>query len=369
MVRLTRILLTGFKPRQRYNFLDSARICVKPGAGGCGLPQSGGIGGKGSDIYIVAKKRMDFKQFIDTNPTKRFNGKNGENSWRHCLCAPPAGAINIAVPEGVTVMSDTGKVLGDLYKSGDKVLVAEGGEGGNSFNNFLGQKGNSVMIRLDLKLIADVGFVGFPNAGKSTLLRALSKAKPKVANYPFTTLRPELGIAVYEDLRQISMADLPGIIEGSHLNHGLGHRFLKHIERTNFLFVVVDLHGFHLGPKYPKRNAFQSVVLLNKELELYKENLVDKPAVLVLNKVDQKNSEAKLNEFKIQWENYEESIQSIEEEWRPKQKFEFDDIFPTSAMTGHGANHIKNRLRQLIDFHAELKKKEEINDVQKSILS
>ncbi|KRT80231.1 50S ribosome-binding GTPase, partial [Oryctes borbonicus] len=131
-------------------------------------------------------------------------------------------------------------------------------------NGFLGSEGQNYSIKLDLKLISDIGLVGFPNAGKSTLLKAVSHAKPKIASYPFTTVRPNVGIMIYKDFRQISMADLPGLIEGAHANRGMGHRFLKHVERTKIILLVVDINGFQLSPQHEHRTCLDTIVLLNK---------------------------------------------------------------------------------------------------------
>ena len=135
------------------------------------------------------------------------------------------------------------------------------------------------------QLIADLGLVGFPNAGKSTLLKAISNARPKIASYPFTTIKPNLGHMSYEDEREITMADLPGLIEGAHINLGLGHRFLKHVERTTCNVFVIDIQGFQLNANSVHRTAFETLVLLNKELEMYNPDLLQKPSICLVNKV------------------------------------------------------------------------------------
>nr|CAD7432104.1 unnamed protein product [Timema monikensis] len=186
------------------------------------------------------------------------------------------------------------KKQSDLDKTGSSILVAPGGPGGGPTNNFCGVKGQGHSVTLDLKLIADIGLVGFPNAGKSSLLKAISNAKPKVASYPFTTIRPNIGVLQYSDYRQITMADLPGLIEGAHANIGMGHKFLKHVERTKMLLLIVDIGGFQLSPRHTPRSCLETVLLLNKELELYKEDLLEKPAVLVINKMDLEGADEKL---------------------------------------------------------------------------
>lgn len=151
--------------------------------------------------------------------------------------------VVIRSPVGVSVVTDQGEVIGDLLADEDVVLVAKGGPGGNKATEFMGLRGQARSVKLDLKLIADVGFVGFPNAGKSTLLKAISRARPKIASYPFTTIQPNLGICEFKDMRRMSLADLPGLIEGASYNLGMGHKFLKHVERTRMLLFVVDVNG------------------------------------------------------------------------------------------------------------------------------
>ncbi|XP_063854556.1 GTP-binding protein 10 homolog isoform X1 [Scylla paramamosain] len=153
------------------------------------------------------------------------------------------------------------------------------------------------IVKLELKLLADVGLVGFPNAGKSTLLWAISRARPKVASYPFTTLQPTLGVVEYSDMRRLTIADLPGLIEGAWANVGMGHCFLRHVERTHFLLFVVDINGFRLSPKQPYRSPTENVMLVNRELELYSPDLLSKPALLMVNKVDSPNAESCLQEL------------------------------------------------------------------------
>ena len=191
--------------------------------------------------------------------------------------------------------------------------MARGGLGGQQVTEFNGLKGEETKVVLDLKLIADVGLVGFPNAGKSSLLKAISRASPRIADYPckfsvihlviwsltcplffaVTTLKPQIGTITFDDLRQITIADLPGLIEGAHENAGLGHRFLKHIERTQILLLMIDINGFRLGHKYPHRTPLETLALLNKELELYGRNILSKPAVLIVNKMDTEGAEEK----------------------------------------------------------------------------
>ncbi|XP_063855179.1 GTP-binding protein 10-like, partial [Scylla paramamosain] len=210
-----------------------------------------------------------------------------------------AGAeLTIPVPTGTTVwLEQHQKLLGEINCAGDKVLVARGGQSSNPSNQYNGQKGQGHIVKLELKLLADVGLVGFPNAGKSTLLWAISRARPKVASYPFTTLQPTLGVVEYSDMRRLTIADLPGLIEGAWANVGMGHRFLRHVERTHFLLFVVDINGFRLSPKQPYRSPTENVMLVNRELELYSPDLLSKPALLMVNKMDSPNAESRLQEL------------------------------------------------------------------------
>ena len=175
--------------------------------------------------------------------------------------------IIIRSPLGVTVMTDSGEVLGDLVREDDSVLVARGGPGGSRHTQYCGLRGQARSVKLDLKLIADVGFVGFPNAGKSTLLKAISRASPKIASYPFTTLEPNVGIVEFPDLRRLKLADLPGLIEGASYNLGMGHKFLKHVERCSVLLFIVDINGFQFKVDTQHRTAAETVRLLSKVRE------------------------------------------------------------------------------------------------------
>ena len=180
-------------------------------------------------------------------------------------CMGENGAdVVIQSPVGVSVVTDVGEVIGDLVKHGESVLVAKGGPGGSKHTQYCGLRGQSRSVKLDLKLIADVGFVGFPNAGKSTLLKSISRASPKIASYPFTTIQPNLGICEYDDLRRIRVADLPGLIEGASYNVGMGHKFLKHVERCSLLLFIVDISGFQFKADTEHRSAVDTVALLSK---------------------------------------------------------------------------------------------------------
>ncbi|XP_038598327.1 GTP-binding protein 10 isoform X1 [Tachyglossus aculeatus] len=288
---------SGLRLQKHGNFIDNLRLFTQGGTGGMGYPRLGGEGGKGGDVWVVAQKGMTLKKIKDLYPQKRFVAERGANSQVRALKGQKGKDRAIPAPVGISVTDENGRVIGELNKDKDKVLVAQGGLGGCLFSNFLPLKGQKRIIILDLKLIADIGLVGFPNAGKSSLLSKVSHAHPDIADYAFTTIKPELGKIMFPDYKQISVADLPGLIEGAHMNLGMGHRFLKHVERTKQLLFVVDVSGFQLSSYSPFRTAFETIALLTKELELYQEELQTKPSLLVINKMDLPDAEEKCEEL------------------------------------------------------------------------
>lgn len=336
-------------------FYDSLRIFVKAGHGGQGLPKMGGIGGNGGNVFVVGNEKVTLKKLYEKYPDKRFHAKPGADSKLFCLYGEPGKSIIIPVPLGVSLITELGHKIGEINAPMEKLLLAKGGVGGSPGNGYSAQAGHSFNLSLDLKLIADVGFVGFPNAGKSTLLKALSRASPKIASYPFTTIRPNIGIVEYSDYRQISLADLPGLIEGAHANVGMGHKFLKHVERTKVLLFVVDMHGFQLSPRHPKRSALETIVLLNKELELYKEELTEKPAILALNKSDLQGSYEVLREVQETLGNqnsYETFLKTLPKEFIPENIMMFDRILPISAAKDPvSVSELKSKIRSAIDIN------------------
>jgi Obg family GTPase CgtA len=254
--------------------------------------------------------------------------------------------------------------LGEINQEGEELLLAKGGAGGNPKNGYLGTKGQAYPVIFDLKLIADIGLVGFPNAGKSTLLKAVSHAKPKIASYPFTTVRPNVGIINYKDLREISMADLPGLIEGAYANKGMGHRFLKHVERTKLLLLIVDINGFQLSPQYPHRSCLETILLLNKELELYNKDLLEKPSMLLINKMDTENAQQKYVEIKDSLQNISEIAKKYPDNIRPENVLKFTDILTISAKEKlEDVELVKNRVRKLIDVMVQLENSEDVSNI------
>ncbi|XP_023606448.1 GTP-binding protein 10 isoform X4 [Myotis lucifugus] len=249
-------------------------------------------------------------------------------------------------------------------------LFTRGGSGGMGYPRLGGEggKGGDVWVvahkKMTLKQLKDKypqkRFVAgegansrFPNAGKSSLLSKISHAKPAVADYAFTTLQPELGKIMYKDFKQILVADLPGLIEGAHVNKGMGHKFLKHVERTKQLLFVVDVSGFQLSSRTPYRTAFETVLLLTKELELYDEEVRAKPALLAVNKMDLPDAQNKFHELMNQLQNPKDFLHLFQSKMIPERTMEFEHIIPISAVTGEGIDELKNCIRKSLDEHAD----------------
>ena len=285
-------------------FVDEAVITVEAGDGGNGVASfrrekfvpfggpDGGDGGRGGSIYVQADD--DTSTLVDYRYTRKFRAERGKNG-AGANCAGRGGeSVVLKVPVGTTIVdTDSGDIIADLVEDGQKVLVAQGGDGGLGNTHFksstnrtprkftTGVKGEFREIRLELKVLADVGLLGMPNAGKSTFIRAVSAAKPKVADYPFTTMVPNLGVVDADSHRSFVMADIPGLIEGASEGAGLGIRFLKHLARTRILLHIVDVQP--IDGSDPAHNAR---AILN-ELEKFSPTLAKLPVVLVLNKLDQ----------------------------------------------------------------------------------
>jgi GTP-binding protein len=287
-------------------FIDEAEIYVQAGAGGNGCRSfrhtrdvkkrkpNGGNGGRGGHVLIKADSNIHtLKEFSFKKNIKAPNGSNGGSNNK---TGADGKDTRLLVPLGTIISNqDNNLTIRDLRKDGEEVLVALGGRGGRgngrSSDAEPGKPGESLRLHLDLKLIADVGLIGYPNAGKSSLISCLSKAKPKVAAYPFTTKSPVLGIVEYEG-EEFKIADIPGLIEGAHKGSGLGDRFLRHIERTRALVFVIDLAGTD------GRKPWDDFFSLKNELMLYNKDLLRKKYILLVNKIDLKEAQANLSEFK-----------------------------------------------------------------------
>ncbi len=301
-------------------FIDEVVITVKAGDGGNGclafrrekfVPRggpSGGDGGKGGDIEMVASDHYNTLLHFRFNPEHSAQrGRHGEGSQR---TGHDGKGIELPVPVGTVVYdAETGEELVDFTAPGQRYIVAHGGKGGRGNARFAtsthqaptehedGKPGDLRKLRLELKLLADVGLVGFPNAGKSTLISRLSAAKPKIANYPFTTLEPNLGVVQAGD-RTFIMADIPGLIEGAHEGHGLGIQFLKHVERTKMLVHLVDASDF------TGRDAAHDFDVIMEELSCFSEELARKPMIVVASKIDACQDESRVDAVKAKAEQH-----------------------------------------------------------------
>jgi len=368
----------GRYQRSGQSWIDSLRIFCQGGQGGNGLPDFGGRGGNGGSVVIEAAenrkrdKRLKggggqestdsaeslyrlFTETFKSDPKKqRVKADRGDDSSKYKIVGTSGEDKVLRVPTGVTVSDEKNCPMAQLDQPGDRVMVALGGSGGYKETGYLGMAGQKRYVRIDYKLIADFGLVGFPNAGKSTLLHAISRARPKIASYPFTTIKPNLGELAYEDTRTIKMADLPGLIEGAHHNLGMGHSFLKHVERTSMLVFVVDVNGFQLNPESPKRNAFETIALLNRELELYNPDLLTKPAVCLVNKMDTEGSHEAFVSIKKAIRDSREDpsahLENLDDAQRPEKSLEFVDVLPMSAkFSPNSVKIVKSKLRSILD--------------------
>lgn len=343
-------------------FRDTIVIRVQGGKGGPGLPKYGGIGGKGGDVIIQASSRVqNLQSLLKKSPDGLFMAGDGQESRRTRLLGIPGRDLFLKVPVGVTIEDSEKQILGDLNNVDDKVVVALGGQGGDKFSDNHGLRGQYRILRLDFKTISDLVFVGYPNAGKSSLLRAVSNAVPKVAEYPFTTLRPHLGIVNYDDYRKITMADLPGLVEGASKNIGLGHDFLKHIVRAKILVFVIDINNVDLGSSYPKRTPLETLCILNKEIEMYDDTILRKPAILLVSKMDSlANSSEKFEQFKKQLKSLQENFMNesanlpVDKSLIPQNLLQFDAIIPISSVDGFNMRTFTRVARETMDKYAEM---------------
>ena len=335
-------------------FIDRARIYLKAGDGGDGVVRfrrekyvpaggpAGGDGGRGGSIYFVVDEGLS--TLMDFRYRRKFVAPSGEPGKSKNMAGKDGEDLEIRVPPGTIVKDDeTGEVLLDLTVPGAWVLVLRGGRGGRGFARgssptrlapafaVRGEPGRGLWVKLELKLLADVGLVGYPNAGKSTLLSVVSAARPKIANYPFTTLKPNLGVVALGEGSSFVLADIPGLIEGAHAGVGLGMEFLRHVERTRLLLHVVDAAGVE------GRDPVDDYHRINAELSMYSAELAERPQIVVANKADLPAAQANLPRL---------------EELAASQGQEF---FVISAATGQGTEALMRRVGQII---RELKKAE-----------
>jgi GTP-binding protein len=332
-------------------FVDQVKIYVKGGDGGNGMvafrrekyvPKggpAGGDGGKGGDVVFVVDEGL--RTLMDFRYQRHFKAPRGEHGMSKGQHGKNAEDLIVKVPPGTVVIDDkTNEVIADLTEHGQRFVVAKGGRGGRGNMRFAtpanpapeiaenGEPGEERYVTLELKLLADVGLVGFPSVGKSTLLSVVSAAKPKIADYHFTTLVPNLGVVETDDGRSFVMADLPGLIEGAHQGVGLGHQFLRHIERTRVIVHVIDMAAIE------GRDPYEDYLVINEELKQYNLRLTERPQIIVANKMDMPNAEENLKLF--------------------KEKLKDDvPIFPISAITRQGLRDLLFAIADLLETTPE----------------
>ncbi|MBE3569153.1 MAG: GTPase ObgE [Bacillales bacterium] len=319
-------------------FVDQVKIYVKGGDGGNGIvafrrekyvPKggpAGGDGGKGADVVFEVDEGL--RTLMDFRYQRHFKAPRGENGMSKNQHGKNAEDMVVKVPPGTVVIDDdTKEVIADLTEHGQRVVVAKGGRGGRGNTRFAtpanpapeicekGEPGEERYVVLELKLLADVGLVGFPSVGKSTLLSVVSRARPKIADYHFTTIVPNLGMVETEDGRSFVMADLPGLIEGAHQGVGLGHQFLRHIERTRVIVHVIDMSASE------GRDPYEDYVTINNELKEYNLRLTERPQIIVANKMDIPEAHENLKRFK----------EKLQEDY---------PVFPISAATREGIREL-----------------------------
>jgi len=338
-------------------FIDRAKIKIKAGDGGNGVTAfrrekfvprggpSGGDGGRGGDVWLESDEGLNTLLHLRYNPEhKAERGKHGEGSNRH---GKDGEDIIVRVPVGTQVLdAESGELLFDFTEPNQRFLAAKGGKGGWGNAHFAtptrrapryhytGRPGQEKELQLELKLIADVGLVGFPNAGKSTLISVISAAKPKIADYPFTTLEPNLGVVDLGDFRTFVVADIPGLIEGASEGAGLGDRFLRHVERTKLILHLVDVSSFS------GRDSVEDYEIINRELANYSPELAERPQIVVATKIDALDEPERL------------------EALRKRAKKDRKDFFEISSVVGTGIKELVFGVSQKLDeLSAEVEQK------------
>ncbi|MFD0713980.1 GTPase ObgE [Paenibacillus sp. GCM10027626] len=347
-------------------FVDKAKIFVKGGDGGNGIvsyrrekyvPEggpAGGDGGKGADVIFRVDEGL--RTLMDFRYQKHFKAERGERGKVKSMHGANAENMIVRIPPGTVIIDeDTQEIIGDMTRHGQQVVVAKGGRGGRGNIRFAtasnpapdfaenGEEGQERWIILELKVMADVGLVGFPSVGKSTLLSIVSGAKPKIGAYHFTTLSPNLGVVDVGDNRSFVMADLPGLIEGAHEGVGLGHEFLRHVERTRVILHVVDMSGSE------GRDPYEDWIKINEELKLYNPLLAERPQIIVANKMDMPDAADQLELFKEQLA-----------EAYPETDYEIVSI---SSLTKQGIQELLYKAADLLETVPELPALEEVKEV------
>ncbi|WP_082233711.1 GTPase ObgE [Halobacillus massiliensis] len=346
-------------------FVDQVKVFVKGGDGGNGLVAyrrekyvpmggpAGGDGGNGGDIVFEVDEGLN--TLMDFRYQHHFKAKRGENGMNQKQHGKNAEPLVISVPPGTTVKdAETGRVIADLTEHKQRAVIAKGGRGGRGNARFAtarnrapeiaenGEPGDAFDVQVELKLLADVGLVGFPSVGKSTFLSTVTAATPKIADYHFTTLTPNLGVVESQDHRSFVMADLPGLIEGAHEGVGLGHQFLRHVERTRLILHVIDMAGLE------GRDPYDDYVTINNELSSYDVRLSQRPQIIVANKMDIPEAEEKLKAF--------------------KEKIGGDaEIYPVSTVTRRGLDELLYAVADKLD-EIPKNQNEEIEEVDERVV-
>jgi len=335
-------------------FVDHVKIYVKGGDGGDGMVAfrrekyvpnggpAGGDGGNGGDVVFLVEEGL--RTLMDFRYQRHFKAERGEHGMSKGMHGRNSGDLVVKVPPGTVVMNEeTGAVIADLVEHGQTAVIARGGRGGRGNSRFAtpsnpapelaekGEPGQELNVILELKVLADVGLVGFPSVGKSTLLSVVSAAKPKIGAYHFTTIVPNLGMVETDDGRSFAMADLPGLIEGAHQGVGLGMQFLRHIERTRVIVHVIDMSGME------GRDPYDDYKTINEELKQYNLRLTERPQIVVANKMDMPDAEENLKEFK---EKVGDSVK----------------VYPVSAVSRQGLKPVLFEIADLLEVtpHFEL---------------
>ena len=335
-------------------FIDSAKIYLKAGDGGDGIVSfhrekyaakggpDGGRGGNGGSIIFVGEQGLS--TLLDFHYRRKITAPRGENGGKNNMYGKKGESVYVKVPLGTIVTNlDTGEIVADITKHEQEVVICKGGRGGRGNSFFAnsrhttpdfcekGEPGIAFNAGLELKILADVGLVGFPSVGKSTLISMISAAKPKIAEYHFTTLNPNLGVVGTKDGRSFVVADLPGLIEGAHLGAGLGIQFLKHIERTRIIVHLVDMASVE------GRDPYEDYLKINEELASYKLDLMKKKQIIVANKMDLPGAEENLKAF--------------------QEKLGSEEVIPISAATSLNLDTLLYKIADLLD---EIKKIPEV---------
>ena len=331
-------------------FADRAKILIRSGKGGDGhvsfrrelfVPNGGpdgGDGGKGGDVIFEVDEGLN--TLVDYRHRRKFSATDGEPGGKRRCHGGNGADIVLKVPEGTVIMdAASGKVIADMSGENRRQVVLKGGKGGNGNMHYAtatmqvpkyaqpGQPAQELEVRMELKVIADVGLVGFPNVGKSTLLSRVTNAEPKIANYHFTTLSPNLGVVDLEGCSGFVIADIPGLIEGASEGVGLGHEFLRHIERTRVMIHVVDVASTE------GRDPVDDINKINKELEAYNPEIAARPQVIAANKID------------AIWDKENDPVEKIRQEFEP----EGIKVFPISAVSGQGLKELLYHVSQLLE--------------------